>query len=80
MGCGKSCESRNLPRESNHTEEEKMAQIDQKAFTEGRIKHLMDSIDEHLDEETRIVLMESCGRACARSGPARRSRPGAAWR
>ncbi len=51
------------------SEEEEMAQIDQKAFTEGWIKHLMDSIDEHLDEETRIVLMESCGRACARSGP-----------
>jgi len=46
-----------------------MAQVDQKVFTEGCIKRLIDSIDEHLDQETRIALMESCGRACARSGP-----------
>jgi predicted hydrocarbon binding protein len=46
-----------------------MAQIDQKAFTERWIKHLVDSMDEHLDEKTRMVVMESCGRACARTGP-----------
>ena len=46
-----------------------MAQIDQKAFTEGWIVHLMDSMEEHLDEETRAKVLESCGRACARSGP-----------
>jgi len=46
-----------------------MAQLDQKAFTEGWIKHLVDSIDEHLDDELKIELMESCGRACARDGP-----------
>jgi predicted hydrocarbon binding protein len=51
-----------------------MAQIDQKAFTEGWIKHLVESIDEHLDEETKIELMESCGRACARSGPVHAAR------
>ena len=51
-----------------------MAQIDQKAFTEGWIKHLLDSMDEHLNEESKIVLMESCGRACARGGPVRVAR------
>jgi predicted hydrocarbon binding protein len=51
-----------------------MAQIDRKAFTEGWIKHLMDSMDEHLDEETKIELMESCGRACARGGPVHMAR------
>jgi predicted hydrocarbon binding protein len=30
----------------------------------------MDSMDAHLDEETRRRLMGSCGRACARTGPA----------
>lgn len=51
-----------------------MAQIDQKAFTERWIRHLVDSMDKHLDEETKIEVMESCGRACARSGPVRAAR------
>ena len=34
----------------------------------------MESIDTLLDEETRVALMESCGRACARMGPARMAR------
>ena len=46
-----------------------MAQIDQEAFTEGWIKRLVEGMDEHLDEGTKMALMESCGRACARSGP-----------
>ncbi len=38
----------------------------QKKFTERWVTNLMQSIDAHLDEETKINLMESCGRACAR--------------
>ena len=48
-----------------------MTQIDQKDFTQRWVKNLIESIDVHLDEETKIRLMESCGRACAREGPAR---------
>ena len=43
----------------------------QKKFTQRWVKNLMDSMDAHLDEETKIALMESCGRACARGGPIR---------
>jgi len=32
------------------------------------IKSLMENLDAQLDEPTRIKLMESCGRACARRG------------
>ena len=46
-----------------------MSPIDQKAFTQGWIKNLINSIDAHLDEETKRKLMESCGRSCARGGP-----------
>ena len=45
-----------------------MAQIDRKTFTEGWIRHIVGSIDEHLDEKTRTKVIESCGRACARRG------------
>jgi predicted hydrocarbon binding protein len=51
-----------------------VAQIDQKAFTEGWIRHLVESMDEHLDEKTKARVMESCGRACARSGPVHAAR------
>jgi predicted hydrocarbon binding protein len=40
--------------------------MSQKKFTERWVTNLMRSIDAHLDEETKINLMESCGRACAR--------------
>lgn len=43
----------------------------QKKFTQRWVKNLMDSMDAHLDEEAKIALMESCGRACARVGPIR---------
>lgn len=33
------------------------------------IKSLMENLDAQLDEPTRIKLMESCGRACARRAP-----------
>ena len=46
-----------------------MAQIDRKTSTEGWIRHIVGSIDEHLDEETKVKMMVSCGQACARSGP-----------
>jgi predicted hydrocarbon binding protein len=45
--------------------------MDYKKFTQRWVKNLVASMDAHLDEETRIRLMESCGRACARAGPAR---------
>lgn len=45
--------------------------IDHKEFTQRWVRNLIDSIDVHLDEETKIRLMESCGRACAREGPIR---------
>ena len=46
-----------------------MARPSYKEFTHKWVENLIDSIDAHLDEETRIALMESCGRACARRGP-----------
>jgi len=48
-----------------------MAQIDHKEFTHRWVKNLIESIDACLDEETKIRLMESCGRACAHGGPIR---------
>lgn len=48
-----------------------MSQIDYKEFTQRWVKNLIESIDTHLDEETKMRLMESCGRACARGGPIR---------
>lgn len=46
-------------------------EMDYKEFAQGWVKNLVESIDAHLDEETRMRVMESCGRACARRGPAR---------
>ena len=43
--------------------------IEHKEFTHKWVKNLMECIDAHLDEETTMALMESCGRACAREGP-----------
>lgn len=37
-------------------------------FFERWVQNLMESMDAHLDEQTRTALMESCGRACARGG------------
>jgi predicted hydrocarbon binding protein len=47
-----------------------MARPSYREFTHKWVENLIDSIDAHLDEETRIAVMESCGRACARRGPA----------
>jgi len=35
-------------------------------FKQNWISSLMENLDRHLDEDTRIKLMESCGRSCAR--------------
>ncbi len=43
----------------------------QHKFTQRWVKNLIDGMDAHLNEETKITLMESCGRACARGGPIR---------
>ena len=43
--------------------------MEHKEFTKKWIKNLMENMDAHLDERTKVELMESCGRACARSGP-----------
>ena len=40
-------------------------------FMERWVKSLMDSMDAHLDEQTKISVMESCGRTCAREGAIR---------
>ncbi|HUV74663.1 MAG TPA: hypothetical protein VMW79_10160 [Anaerolineae bacterium] len=40
----------------------------QQKFFERWVQNLMESMDAHLDEQTRTALMESCGRACARGG------------
>lgn len=42
--------------------------MSKKESTQRWVKNLIDSIDAHLDEETKIRVMESCGRACARGG------------
>ena len=40
----------------------------QQKFTERWVVNLMESLDAHLDEETKATVMESCGRACACGG------------
>jgi hypothetical protein len=45
--------------------------MDYKEFAQRWVENLMASMDAHLDDEARIELMEACGRACARTGPAR---------
>ncbi len=47
-----------------------MAQLSQREFTHTWVKTLIESLDTHLDDETKIKVMESCGRVCARGGPA----------
>jgi len=44
-------------------------------FTERWVKTLMDSMDAHVDQQTKISLMESCGRTCARECAIRSDRP-----
>lgn len=46
----------------------------QKKSTQRWVTNLMDSMDTHLDQETKMAVMESCGRACARGGPLRTAR------
>jgi hypothetical protein len=48
-----------------------MGRMSYEEFAQRWVKNLVDSLDAHLDEDTRRELMESCGRACARGGPAR---------
>ena len=48
--------------------------MEYKEFAQRWVKNLMESVDAHLDEEARAELMEDCGRACARAGPARVAR------
>ena len=45
-------------------------EVDYKEFAQTWVKNLIESMDVHLDEGTRMRVMESCGRACARRGPA----------
>ncbi len=45
--------------------------MDYKGFAQRWVENLMASMDAHLDEQARVQLMEACGRACARTGPAR---------
>ena len=46
-------------------QEDPMAQ--KSKFIHDWISNLMENMDEHLDEETKINLLEKCGRACAES-------------
>ena len=39
-----------------------------KEFTERWVVNLLESIDANLDEDDKVRMMESCGRACAREG------------
>lgn len=41
----------------------------QKEFTERWVTNLMEAMEAQLDEASRTMLMESCGRACARAAP-----------
>jgi predicted hydrocarbon binding protein len=47
-----------------------MPKLGQKEFTQRWIKNLVDCMDANLDAETKMRLMECCGRACARIGAA----------
>lgn len=41
--------------------------MEQIGFAQRWVRNLVESIDEHLDQDTKVRLMESCGRACARA-------------
>jgi hypothetical protein len=45
--------------------------MEYKAFAQGWVGNLMQSLEAHLDQQARAELTEACGRACARTGPAR---------
>ena len=45
-------------------------------FMHGWVQRLMENMDAQLDEETRLKLMESCGRACCRQSWGERSASG----
>jgi hypothetical protein len=47
-----------------------MAQLSQREFTHTWVQTLIESLDAHLDQQTKIQVIESCGRMCARGGPA----------
>jgi predicted hydrocarbon binding protein len=48
-----------------------MAEIDQKEFTQNWLKNFFAILDANLDEQTKMKMMEECGRSCARTGPIR---------
>lgn len=48
--------------------------MNRREFTERWVKNLIDSIDSQLDRKSKIRLMESCGRACARGGAIREAK------
>ena len=50
--------------QDQQSEDEHVAQNEK--FKQNWISSLMENLDRHLDEDTRIKLMESCGRSCAR--------------
>lgn len=41
--------------------------VEQSGFAQRWVRDLVESMDEHLDQDTKVRLMESCGRACARA-------------
>ena len=48
--------------------------MEYKEFAQEWVKNLIENLDARLDEKTKTELMESCGRACARGGPAQAAR------
>jgi hypothetical protein len=49
----------------------KEGHMNQSEFAQKWVQNMIDGMDAYLDEEMKITLMESCGRACARGGPIR---------
>jgi len=44
--------------------------MEYQAFAQGWVRNLMESLEAHLGEQARVEVMEACGRACVRRGPA----------
>ena len=44
--------------------------MEYQAFAQGWVQNLLESLEAHLSEQARVEIMEACGRACARRGPA----------
>lgn len=51
---------------SSYFMKKEIQNMSRKEFVQRWIKNLVETMDVYLDEDTKVAIMESCGRACAR--------------